>query len=68
MQEIPSIGKVYALVKQEEKQKINVRDKVYIHRSNTTESAHLAKKVKYKNDGKSTEREVGTPNQERNSI
>lgn len=48
MQEIPSIGKVYALVKQEEKQKVNVREKT--NSSNTTESAHWAKKASEKDE------------------
>lgn len=51
MQEIPSIGKVYALVKQEEKQKINIREKVST--STTTESAHWAKKTVEKDENSS---------------
>lgn len=48
MQEIPSIGKVYALMKQEEKQNINIREKV--SSSNITKSAHWAKKATEKDE------------------
>lgn len=66
MQEIPSIGKVYGLVKQEKKQRINVKDKAS-YTSNVIESAHQAKYT-YKEKGKGQSFERGRYSKSRKKL